>query len=109
MANNYDLSINAGATYKLRITVQNTNITDYDFAMKIKRNYTSTAAAVDATTANGLFVISDGANGVVDLTIPASTTANMSDSYVYDVEMDTGSEITRIMQGSVTVSPEVTK
>ena len=48
--------------------------------------------------------------GQVTLSLTATVTAGLaSGRYVYDVELTTGSTVSRVLEGLVTVSPEVTK
>jgi hypothetical protein len=49
-------------------------------------------------------------DGTVMLSLSATETANISAGrYVYDIELTTGNTITRIVEGIVTVTPEVTR
>jgi hypothetical protein len=56
--------------------------------------------------------ISDPINGNVTITLDANTTANLkAGRYVYDVEVVANATytVTRIVEGTITVMPEVTK
>ncbi len=106
----YDLCIDAGATFNLNISIGNTDITGYDFRMQFRRNIDSSDFAFEATISNGYFTIEDATNGCVSLNIPDSITSTLSGTYVYDIEMISDTlEVTRILKGTVTVSPEVTR
>jgi hypothetical protein len=53
----------------------------------------------------------DGNNGIITLSLTANQTANMvGGRYVYDVELtDASNSISRIVEGIVTVTPQVTR
>jgi hypothetical protein len=55
--------------------------------------------------------ISDAANGTITMGLTAANTANIkAGRYVYDVEIEDGQgSVTRIFEGIVTVSPNVTR
>ena len=64
----------------------------------------------------GLFIVSSSAAGITELDqftlfISASTTETMSfESAIYDIEIeDTGSIVTRLLQGKIKISKEVTR
>ena len=63
---------------------------------------------VVATTANGRIAV-DGPNGRITVTIDAVTTGNISAGrYAYDLVVDSGSVITRILEGKFVVTGAVT-
>lgn len=86
------------------------DLTGYSAAMQIRR-YTFSQEAVDTlTTCNGRLSI-DAEAGRITATFPHDITEKYPpDTMVYDIELesDTG-EITRIIEGKVRVSPEVTR
>ncbi len=67
----------------------------------------------DSSTVVGTFTctISDAANGKITMQMTNSTTAAIEEGmYVYDLEITASSgTVTRIMEGKVTVNPEVTR
>ena len=110
MADTYNMAIDAGATYVLVITVSSTDLTDYSARMQFRRQIDSTSTDFEATTANGKLVLTDASNGEITLTITDTETAAFNSQYVYDLEIESaGGVVTRIMEGRVTVSPEVTR
>jgi hypothetical protein len=60
-----------------------------------------------ATLANG-YLAFDVLVGRVTVTFPASITDVAPGRYVYDLVLDSGAEITRILEGQFTVTPGVT-
>lgn len=81
------------------------NLTNYQARGQIRKWYTSSSYVTFTIT------IPDPTNGNIYISLNANTTANMEPGrYVYDIEtVDTTSNITRIVEGILTVTPEVTK
>ena len=108
MATKANLSIDQGSDYTTTITLTDgsgtpINISTYTGAGQIRKYYTSTTAVdFDITTAN---------NGNITLTLDSNTTNNMiAGRYVYDVELtDINGNISRVLEGIVTIKPGVTR
>lgn len=104
--------INAGETFawNLQWTQPDgtaVNMTGYSVRGMLKRFVTDTSAALDLAP---FLTITTPASGIVDLSIPAATTSTLSGVYVFDIETQSpGGQVTRLIQGKLTVSPEVTK
>jgi len=80
------------------------NLTDHQARAKMRRSYYSANATTISTN------ISDAANGNVTLSLIANVTANLKvGRHVYDVEIvqNTTYTVTRIVEGIITVMPEV--
>ena len=110
-----NLLIDQGSTFSTTITGYDVdgnllNLTGYTVAGKIKYNYSTGTSLVDFTASiqsgtNGAAYVS----GLVDLSLTAPQTADLIVGDLrYDVEVTSGSNVTRIQQGLVRVSPEVT-
>ena len=85
------------------------NLTGYTARMKARPSITSDTVLIDASTANGKITI-DPLLGVIELTISATETAAMTfTSAVYDLELVSGAVVTRLVQGTLTLSREVTR
>ena len=68
----------------------------------------ASTTTVVASTANGRIAV-DGPNGRITVTIDAVTTGNISAGrYAYDLVVDSGSVITRILEGKFVVTGAVT-
>jgi len=68
----------------------------------------ASTTTVVASTDNGRITV-DGPNGRITVTIDATTTGNISASrYAYDLVVDSGSVITRILEGKFVVTGAVT-
>jgi len=82
------------------------NLTGYVVTSQIRRSYYAANA-----TANLVCTILDSANGNVFISLAAANTAVIKpDRYVYDIEMTSPTNaVTRIVEGTITVSPGVTR
>jgi len=67
----------------------------------------STTETFVATLANGYMVFNQPA-GRVTVTFPSTITNITAGRYVYDLVLDSGTEIYRILEGQFTVTPGVT-
>ena len=109
MGTKVNLVIDQGASFETTINLTDdagdvVDLTGYSASGQIRKHYTSTQAT-NFTVALG------GADGTVTLALSANATANLvSGRYVYDVELtDTHNTVTRIFEGIVTVTPQVTR
>jgi len=114
-----DLITVQGKTWKMELTVTDNNdnpinITGWQVRGQIRKTYKSTEK-----TADWVCIITDGANGKVTVSLPATTTANIpcgatinepASQYVYDIEAeDTNGDVVELMRGKLFVKYEVTK
>ena len=84
------------------------NITGNTFRMQIRESRTK-PIIIELTTENGRISV-NGAAGEVTLLISATDTAALSFSTaLYDLEMISGSVVSRLIEGGVTLSREVTQ
>ena len=109
-----DIEINQGATFDVTVTYKDSNLvvidlTDYTARMQVKQKKSDTSATIDLTTANGGIVLGD-ALGTIQIVITAAVTAALTITRgVYDLELiSAAGVVTRLMEGKVTVSTEVT-
>ena len=110
MATVYNLAIDQGATFTTTLSLADDtgtarNLSTYTARGQMRRSYYSTS--------NVQFTISidNPAEGEVVISLSADKTANLKyGRYVYDVELVSNTlTIERIIEGIVTVFPEVTK
>lgn len=110
----YNATIDQGATWSVTVTYTDStgapiNLTGYTAAMQVRQQYSSADPDLTLTTANGGIAITP-LTGVVVITMTATQTASLEEGYyVYDVELTSGSFVDRMMQGQLTVAPEVTR
>lgn len=112
MASYVELYVDQGSTFNNIITLTddttNTaiNLSGYTVTSQMRRSYYSTN-----TSANIICSITDTANGIVTMRLTSNTTSNLrAGFYLFDVESRTPSgDISRILEGSITVNPGVTR
>ena len=122
-AGNYSFTIEQGTTFTRVFKYKDENgapvdLTGYDVRMQIRSSYDS-AVLASLTSGSGDFVVSvppDAADGVTDknqikLTISATNTAAYTfDQALYDIELESETGVvTRLLQGKIKLSREVTK
>lgn len=115
-AASYDLTIDAGATFKLSLTWANpdgtaVDMTGYRVRCQLQDGRTN-AVVLDADTANavsGVSISTPDTTGVVLITVAYSLTAVLDGTgrYVYDA-VSAGGEATRLLQGTYVVSQGAT-
>jgi len=111
----HDLTIPAGATYsqvinwKTGSTPTFVNTTGFTARMQLRTSYSAASASLELTTSNGRISLTNA--GVITLSLTATETAALAAGrYVYDLELvSSGGLVTRLLEGVVTVSPEVTR
>lgn len=111
----YDITIEAGATFRLAITWKDDagvaiNLTGYSARMQVRETYEATDTILSLTSGAGDIVLG-GSAGTVVVTVPAATTQKLFHSYaVYDLELEASNGVvTRLLQGNAIISREVTR
>jgi hypothetical protein len=108
MATVENIVIDQGQTFSFSLTLSNTDgtakdLTDYTVTSQMRKSY-YTSTATDFTTAKV------DLTGEITISLSATeTSAIKAGRYVYDVEIASNVETLRILEGIVTVTPEVTK
>lgn len=116
MAVDYDTSINQGADWYINFVYQDTttntpiNITGYTAALQLRSLPSDTTAALSLTSPAGGITIT-GAQGLVAIHATAAQTgAIVAGYYYYDLEITSPANIiTRLVQGQILVSAQVTR
>jgi len=111
-----DICIFQGATFNQTLFYETgepsapVNLAGYTAKMHIRSKPESKALILELSTSNGRIVLNE-ATGSIRLSISSSDTASLSvcDKAVYDLELYDGAVTTRILQGNVIISPEVTR
>jgi hypothetical protein len=113
-----DICIFQGATFNQTLFYETgepsapVNLAGYTAKMQIRSKPESKAVILELSTAagNGRIILNES-TGSIQLLISASDTASLSvcDKAVYDLELYNGAVTTRILQGNVIISPEVTR
>jgi hypothetical protein len=108
----YNITAYQGATYDLFMTwsVGGTavNLTNYTAAMQVRESLSTSTTMLSLATGSGITL--GGTAGTISITVPASTMGSaIPGSYVYDLELNSGGTITRLMQGTFQIEGEVTR
>ena len=82
------------------------NVSGYQVRSQMRRSYYSANA-----TANLVCTITDSANGEITITLAAANTSNIkAGRYLFDLEIVDLSDVTvRVLEGIITVTPEITR
>ena len=109
MATKANLSIDQGTTFSTKLTVTDddgviVDLTGYSANSMIRKTYTSSSAVSFGTSINI-------GTGEVTLSLTANATANIAAGrYVYDCELTDGTgTVSRLLEGIVTINPQVTR
>ena len=111
MSATYNLVVDQATTFNFQFQVKTDNVvwdlTNYTATMTVRPFLGSTSTTLLATTANGKIVL-DALNGRATVTFTAADTNIKANSYVYDFVFDSGTEITRMLEGQFIVVAGVT-
>jgi len=97
-------------TFQFQIKTGDTpwNLTNYTATMTVRPFAGASTTTVVASTDNGRIVL-QGGNGRVTVTLSSSITEPIAPGrYVYDLVLDSGTVVTRILEGRFVVTPAVT-
>lgn len=108
MATKVNLVVDQGTTFTTSITFNDENgntinFSTYSGSAQMRKHFTSS----NSTS----FSVALTSNGVVTLSLTANQTGNLvAGRYVYDLEVtDSSNQISRLIEGIVTVTPNVTR
>jgi len=121
----YNILIEQGTTFYRLIDVMEPNVLDptvyepfdltgYTARMQIRRTVDSTTpmlSLVSPTASGNGITVQDGANNAISINITSTVTSSLTSSGVYDLEIVKTSTgfVSRLLQGTVTLSREVTR
>lgn len=104
-----NLYIDQGSTFSAIITIRGSdgnplNLTGYSIASQIRKSYGSTVAY------NFNASVYDAPTGKVRLQLTAAQSSAMrAGRYLYDVEITFGEHKSRVAEGLITITPEITR
>jgi len=111
MATTRNLTIDQGSTYSISIEISDAlgnpiDLTDYTIRAQLRKSYGSNTYTA-FTTSVGV----NPANGVITLSLSSTQTGSLRfGRYVYDIEIENDEDVvTRVLEGIVTITPEVTR
>jgi hypothetical protein len=108
----YNLVCDQATTFNFQFQILNDqtpwSLGGYTGTMTVRPFVGASTTTVVASTANGRMVLDQG-NGRITVTLSAATTgAITAGRYAYDLVLDSGSEVTRILEGKFIVTGAVT-
>ena len=109
-AGSYNFILEQGVTLDRTVTVQQSgsamDLSDYTPRMQVRETHDSANILLTITCS-----VNNALEGVIRLQASATATAAVEEGiYVYDLEIESsGGAVTRLLQGNVTVTPEVTR
>jgi hypothetical protein len=108
----YNITCPQGATWDRTFTVNvgstRLNLTGYTAAMQVRESADAGTAIISLTNGSGITL--GGTAGTIDVVISSAQTAGAaSGSYSYDLELNSGGTITRLLEGSFNVTGNVTR
>jgi hypothetical protein len=110
----YNPIIDQGSIWNVVVEYQDNNgnpinLNGFTASLQLRVNYNSAVADLTLTTENGGLAIA-GAQGTITIFATAEQTGTLDAGfYVYDLELKSGSNITRLIQGQLTVAEQVTR
>ncbi len=112
MSAKYNLVCDQATTFNFAFQILNDNtpwdLTNYSVTMTVRPFVGASTTTVVATNTNGQISV-DGPNGRITVTLSAATTGAIAASrYSYDLVVDSGSVVTRILEGKFIVTGAVT-
>jgi hypothetical protein len=115
MSGQYDFTIDRNSTVTRTVVWKDVNgtpvpLAGYSAVLQIRQAPSATSVVLELSTVNGKLAI-NGAAGSVTLTIsPTDTLLLTARRYFYDLRLVSGTGLaTRLLQGVIIVSPEVTR
>jgi hypothetical protein len=115
MAVTYNTTIDQGADWFINFTYENpagtpVNLTGATAALQIRTSPLAKTAVLTLTSAVGGGITITPLTGLIACRATATqTTAITNGRYAYDLEITQNSIVTRLVQGTIEVSPQVTR
>lgn len=107
----YNQVVPQSTTYQFACTIQEDtvpwNLTGYTAVMTVRPFLGSTTVTLLATTENGKITLG-GTLGTITVNLSALDTTLKAEPYVYDIVLNSGGTITRILEGQFIVTAGVT-
>jgi hypothetical protein len=108
----YNLVCDQATTFNFQFQIKNDStpwdLTGYTGVMTVRPFVGAQTTTVVASTANGRMVLT-ALTGRINVTLSAATTGDITAGrYAYDLVLDSGAEVTRILEGKFIVTGAVT-
>jgi hypothetical protein len=114
-AGTYNIVADQGATFTRQLTWKDSagspvDLTAYTARMQLRTSVEAAGSAVLSLTTENNRIVLGGTAGTIDLSVEASAMESVAAStYVYDLELVSGSVVTRLVQGTFELRAEVTR
>ena len=99
---NYNMVVPQATTYNFACKIQNNStpvdLTGYTGTMTVRPFLGATTTTLVASTESGKLTLG-GAAGTINVTFTATETTIKAESYVYDIVLNSGGTVTRILEG----------
>lgn len=109
MSGTYDFEIDSGADFEIQVTYEDDqdppapiDLTGCTAKMVFRRSNDDKRDAEEYSTATGEIVLG-GVLGTIDIKIPNGKTAKLEGSYNYNLDIQAGAVINRLLSGKITV------
>ena len=110
-AGTYNLVIDQGSDFALDLVIKQSgsalNLSNYSGRAQLRTSVLASSVSATFTVS-----VTDAANGALKMQLPAATSTGLAaGQYVYDLEIFTSADaiVKRIVGGTVTITPEVTR
>ena len=108
----YDITSYQGATFNLNLIWEvggtAVDLTTYSAAMQVRETVNATSTILNLSSESGITL--GGTAGTIGIEVAATTMASaIPGRFVYDLEVTTGSTVTRLLKGGFQIVPEVTR
>lgn len=110
-AGTYNLVIDQGSDFALDLVIKEAgsalNLSNYSGRAQLRTSVTASSASATFTVS-----VTNASEGALKMQLAAATSSGISaGQYVYDLEIFTSGDsiVKRIIQGNVTITPEVTR
>lgn len=115
-AGRYSIVCEQGATKSIQMVWRDSegdpiDLTDYSVRSQVRQTHHSIDPILDLGDEGYISILTPETNGQLSIVIPASVTASLpSGRFVFDIELeDDVGTVTRLIEGSFVVTPEVTR
>lgn len=106
-------ALEQGSRFNKKLTLKESttgpviDITGWTWEMQVKKKVGGTAI-LTLTDGDGI-TVTDATNGELEIDIPSADTESLSPgTYKYDLEYTTGGETTRLLEGDIEVTAQIT-
>ena len=105
-----NLTFVRGDTETVQVTMTSDGTTPVDITGRTYAAQMRTTPDIAAISATATCSITDAANGVMNASFTATSTATLDPGYYYwDLQETNGATVTTVLQGTVNVLPDVTR